>query len=304
MKNPAVKIFFTLLMTSALFFVSCKKDKDDSHALASTLFFTVYDDNAVSKIDLVKAPNSITGLFNGTDGITTPEGIALTEDDYLIVSEESTSRILKMKKDGTGDVVTLYDGANGVDTPTAIAVDNSNGNIYWCNSGTGQVYRGSADGLDTPTPLYNGQIVLGYAYGLAVDKKNSKLYISDFDQYIKAGNLDGTGTPQTVWDKDKYTTMVAPSNIFLDTDKGKIYWCDENTDQVIEANMDGTGTPVVLFDGSDGVDRPDGVFVDKAAKKIYWTETSANVIARGSIDGTGNREVLISNVKAYAIVME
>jgi hypothetical protein len=98
--------------------------------------------------------------------------------------------------------------------------------------------------------------------------------------------------------------MSSPSNICLDTDAGKIYWCDENADEVVEANLDGTGTPVVLFDNSDGVDRPDGVFVDKTAKRIYWTETNAKVIARGNLDGTGERQVLITNIVPYAIVLE
>lgn len=304
MESHAKKILFALLMSSALFFASCNKDKNDSPSKASNLYFTVYDDNTVNKIDLGKAPSSITGLFSGTADITTPEGITLTKDGYLIVTEESTSRIIKMKKDGSGDVITLYESTDGVDTPTAITVDNSNGKIYWCNSGTGQVYKGSADGLDTPAPLYSGQVLLEYAYGLAIDKKNGKLYICDFNQYIKVGNLDGTGSPEIVWDNNKYTQMNAPSNIYLDTDKGKIYWCDENANQVVEANMDGTGTPLVLFDNSDGVERPDGVFVDKADKRIYWTETTANVIARGSVDGTGDREVLINNIKPYAIFME
>ncbi len=304
MKNQAIKVFFALLMSSALFFVSCKKDKNDSPSKASNLYFTVYDDNTVNKIDLGKAPSSITGLFSGSDGITTPEGVTLTKDGYLIVTEESTGKIIKMKKDGTGNVITLYESSDGVSTPTAIVVDNSTGKIYWCNSGTGQVFKASADGLDTPTPLYNGQVVLEYAYGLAIDKKNNKLYICDFNQFIKVGNLDGTGSPEIVWDNIKYPHLIAPSNIFLDTDKGKIYWCDEDADQVVEANMDGTGTPVVLFDNADGVDRPDGVFVDKVAKRIYWSETNANVIARGSLDGTGDREVLVSNIKPYAIIME
>jgi hypothetical protein len=304
MKNLAIKVLFVLLMSSVLFFVSCKKDNNDSPSKASNLYFTAYDENTVNKIDLGKAPGSIIGLFSGTDDITTPEGITLTNDGYLIVTEESTSRILKMKKDGTGDVITLYESTDGVNTPTAITVDNSNGKIYWCNSGTGQVFRGSVTGLDTPAPLYNGQVLLDYAYGLAIDKKKGKLYICDFDQYIKVGNLDGTGSAEIVWDNTKYPQMNAPSNIYLDTDKGKIYWCDENANQVVEANMDGTGTPMVLFDHSDGVDRPDGVFVDKAAKKIYWSETTANVIARGSLDGTGDREVLVNNIKPYAIIME
>ena len=304
MKNRTLKITFALLMFSALSFVSCKKDKNDPPSKASNLYFTVYDDNTVSKIDLGSGSSSITGLFSGSDGIITPEGITLAKDGYLIVTEVSASKIVKMKKDGSGDIITLYESANGVNSPTAIAVDNSNGKIYWCNSGTGQVLKGSTDGLDTPAPLYNGQVVLEYAYGLAIDKKNGKLYICDFNQFIKAGNLDGTGSPEIVWDNIKYKELSAPSNLFLDSDKGKIYWCDENTDQVVEANMDGTGTPLVLFDNADGVDRPEGVFVDKAAKKIYWTETNTNVIARGNLDGTGDREVLVSNVKPYAMVME
>jgi len=303
MKNQVNHVLIALTMSLMLFFVSCKKD-NDSPSMASNLYFTVYDDNEVSKIDLHKSPNSVTGLFSGTDGMTTPEGITLTKDGYLIVTEESTSRILKMRKDGIGDIITLYDHGDGVDTPTAITVDNAKGNLYWCNSGTGQVYMGSADGLDRPTPLYSGQVMLGYAYGLAIDSKNGKLYICDFDQYIKAGNLDGTGYMEVVWDKNKYSDMIAPSNIYIDSDQGKVYWCDEQADQVVEANMDGTGTPLVLFDGADGVDRPDGIFVDKADKKVYWTETHANVIARGSLDGTGNREVLVRNIKSYAIVME
>ncbi len=293
-----------LLVFMALFFDSCKKDDDNSPSKAKNLYFTVYDENAVSKIDLTRAPNSFTGLFNGSDGIVTPEGITVTDDGYLIVTEETTSRILKMKKDGSGNVITLYKVSDGVNMPTAITSDNSNGNLYWCNSGTGQIFRGSIDGLSTPVPLYGDRVVIGYAYGLAIDKKNDKLYISDFDQYIKAGNLDGTGTPAVVWDNNNFAGMISPSNIFLDTDKGKIYWCDETGDQVVEANMDGTGTPLVLFDNSDGVDRPDGIFVDKAAKRIYWTETSTNVIAWGSLDGTGNREVLISDIKSYSIVLE
>jgi hypothetical protein len=304
MKNLSANLLFVMLLSSTLFLASCKKDKNDSPSKASNLYFTLYDDNKVSKVDLNIAPSSVTGLFGGSDGITTPEGITLTKDGYLIVAEESTHRIVKMKKDGTGDVVALYDSIDGVNTPTAIAVDNSNGNLYWCNSGTRQVFRGTDNGSAPPVPLYGGQVILEYAYGLAIDKKNGKLFLSDFNQFIKSGNLDGTGTPVTVWDNVKYTTMGAPSNINLDTDGGKIYWCDENTDEVVEANMDGTGTPVVLFDHSDGVDRPDGVFIDKVAKRIYWTETSGNVIARGNLDGTGERQVLIYSVVPYAIVLE
>jgi DNA-binding beta-propeller fold protein YncE len=297
------KALVVLSLFSILHMISCKKD-NNAPARAINLYYTAYNDNTVNKIDLINTPNAVTGLYTNTDGILTPLGITLTRDGYLIVAEESANKIVKMKKDGSGGILVLYDATKGVSSPTAITIDNNTGAIYWCNSGSGQVYKGSADGAATPVILFGGQSVLEDAYGIAIDTKNNKIYISDFVQFIEEGKLDGSGSVDTLWDNNKYSSMQSPSSICIDPDHNKIYWCDENANAVVAANLDGTGTPSVLFDHSDGVSRADGVFIDYASGKIYWSETTGDVIARGNLDGTGQREVLVNNVKPYAIVPE
>ncbi len=283
---------------------SCKKDDSNDPAKAVNLYFADWDGQAVKKIDLVNSPNSATTLFDNADGLSSPSSITLTDNGYLIVTEEDNSRIIKVKKDGTGEIVVLYDSEDGVSSPDAITIDNATGTIYWCNSGTSQIMKGSEDGSTTPSTLYDGAEVIDYAYGIAIDKKHGKLYISDFSLGIKVGNLDGTGTMSVLWDSNNYDAMSAPSNLIVDSKNGLVYWTDESSDDIVVAKLDGTGTPVVLFSNADGISRPDGIGIDYNSQKIYWSETTNNVVARGNLDGSGEREVLVSDVESYGLILE
>lgn len=291
-------------MGAIILIPSCKKDSTSEPVKATNLYFVDWNGAYVSKIDLVNSPNSATTLFDESDGISSPASVTLTDDGYLIVTEENNNRIIKVKNDGTGDLVVLYDSEDGVSEPDAITIDNATGKIYWCNSGTNQIMKGSNDGVDAPTALYSGAEVIEYAYGIGIDKSKGKLYISDFDLGIKVGNLDGSGTMSVLWDSNNFADMGSPSNLFVDGEQGKIYWTDESTDAIVVANLDGTGSPIVLFDDTDGVGRADGIGVDYNSQKIYWSETSNNVIARGNLDGTGEREVLVEGIESYGLVLE
>jgi hypothetical protein len=302
MKNP-IKTILPFLIVLVTLTVSCKKDKEDP-AKAANLYFTYWDESSVNKIDLINTPNSIITLFDNTDGLLETAGIALTKDGFLIITEADNNRILKMQKNGSGNVVVLYDNSDGVLNPAGVAVDDATGTIYWSNSGTDQIMKGSTDGLTPPVTLYGGATVIQDAYGLAIDKKHGKLIISDFYNSILSGNLDGSGTPEVLWNDVKHATLGYPSGVCVDVTHNKIYWGDELSNEIVEANLDGTGTPVVLFDGSDDVSRADAVAIDYNSGKIYWTETTNNVVARGNLDGSGTREVLVSDVESYGLVLE
>jgi len=300
-----IKPLFLLASLGAIMLIpSCSKDSTSDPVTAANLYFADWDGTTVYKIDLLNAPDTAIALFDNTDGLTSPSSLTLTDNGYLIVTEENNNRIIKMKKDGTGEIVVLYDSGDGVSSPDAITIDNATGVIYWCNSGSSQVMKGSEDGSATPTALYDGAAVIDYAYGIAIDKKHGKLYISDFSLGIKVGNLDGTGTMDVLWDSNNYDAMSAPSNLIVDSKNGLVYWTDESSDDIVVAKLDGTGTPVVLFSSADGISRPDGIGIDYNSKKIYWSETSNNVIAMGNLDGTGGREVLVENVESYGLVLE
>jgi DNA-binding beta-propeller fold protein YncE len=295
-----IAVFFAVVL-----FAGCKKDKDDDSDSARYLYFTYWSDNTVDRIDLKHDPNSYDELFTDADGLSEPSAMVLTHDGYLIVAEEYTSRILKMKKDGTGDIDVLYVAADGANEPCAITMNINTGDIYWCNYGDGRIMKGSDDGTATPVALYGGAAVIDYPYGIALDLANGKIYVSDFDIGISVGNLNGTGTLETVWDYINFPGIGAPSNLCLDVENGKVYWTDEETDAIVVANMNGTGTPVELFNDSDGINRADGLSIDFEHEKIYWSETKGNnEICRGNLDGSGDKEVLVDNVESYCMVLE
>jgi DNA-binding beta-propeller fold protein YncE len=304
MKIQTRLITLIIAILPLLLINSCKKDRDDRLPKAVAIYFTSLYENTVSKIDLTGKTYSATQLYESLDGINTPEGIAMTSDGYLLVTDEFGNRIIKVTQNTPRAVFLLYESADGVKEPTAIGIDNTTSTIYWCNSGDKQVKKGSYDGDAIPENMFVGIREIIYTYGMAVDEKNKKLYLSDFKKFIKVGNLDGSGNMTVLYDNISFPQMVAPSGICIDPDHGKMYWTDETANLVVEANIDGTGTPVVLFDSSDGVNRPDAIAIDYNDHKIYWSETGSKVIARGNIDGSGEREVLVENVQSYGIVLD
>lgn len=304
MKSYTKPTCYVAVFFAVIFFAGCKKDKDDDSDSSGYLYFTNWSENTINRIDLQHDPNSYDVLFNAADGISEPSGMLLTNDGYLIVAEEDPNSILKMKKDGTGDVEILYDAADGVSEPSSITRNPVTGDIYWCNSENGKIMKGSDNGSATPVALYGGNVVIDYPYGIALDLSNGKIYVSDFYLGILVGNLNGSGTMTVVWNNSNFPGIGAPSNLCLDVGNVKVYWTDEDTDAIIVANMNGTGTPAVLFDDTDGVSRADGLAIDFEHEKIYWSETNNNEICRGNLDGSGDKEVLVDNVESYCMVLE
>ncbi len=273
---------------------------------AKNLFFTEYSNRDVKKIDLINTPNVSALLFDDEDGISGGViGIALSDDGFLYVANSGQDEILKMANDGSGSVEVLYDADDGVSAPDGIAIDNENDMLYWSNSGSGQIMKASTSGTGTPSALaFDGNAIISSCYGLKVDIESGELYLSDFYQYIKKGNMDGTGTPEVLFNPENSLDMSTPSNVFIDPVREKIYWTDEGGDKIIEANIDGSGTPVALFDSTDGVQRPDGIAVDYASGKIYWSDTNLSKIFKGNLDGTGSPEELIEAEGCYGMILE
>lgn len=304
MKKTARLLLVFMAVGIVIFANSCKKDDDnDKIKTAATLYFTYWGNNTIHEIDLVNDPNTQSVLYDNTDGIAGgPLGICLTSDGFLIYTEESGKRILKIAKDGTGTATELYTAIDGVNKPTAITYDNATGTIYWCNSGSGQIMKAPVNKSSAPVTMYGGATLISNAYGIAIDKVNNMLYFADFQGFIKKGHLDGSGTPQVLWDRTT-SSMVFPSSICIDIDHNKIYWADENS-LIMAGNLDGTGTASVLYDSADGIARADAIGIDYSSDLIYWSETSYNVIARAKLDGTGTRQVLVSGVRPFGMILE
>jgi DNA-binding beta-propeller fold protein YncE len=72
---------------------------------------------------------------------------------------------------------------------------------------------------------------------------------------------------------------VSPAN--------KIYWGNNTTSTVVEANADGSGGGSEVGTTGTTVTNPTGTAIDPATNKIYWTSAGSNEISVANLDGTG-----------------
>jgi DNA-binding beta-propeller fold protein YncE/Ca2+-binding RTX toxin-like protein len=164
---------------------------------------------------------------------------------------------------------------------TASAADS----IYWGNEGSA-VRVGNLDGTGTAS-----DVAAGSPCGVAIDSAAGKIYWANwFSGTIQRGNLDLTGTPETLFS--------APSSnlcgVAVDPANNKIYWANFSTNEILAGNADGTGTPSTLFTDPGG-SAPSGVAIDPAAGKIYWTNQFTDVVRVGNLDGSGTASTLFGS---------
>jgi hypothetical protein len=103
---------------------------------------------------------------------------------------------------------------------------------------------------------------------------------------VRQGNLDGTGTAQNL-----FTGEADPVGIGIDIAGGRIYWANQDTEQIRVGNLDGSGTAQTLFTEPNSLD---GLAINPAANKIYWGLFDANQIRVGNLDGSGTAQTLFA----------
>jgi DNA-binding beta-propeller fold protein YncE len=164
---------------------------------------------------------------------------------------------------------------------TASAADS----IYWGNESSA-VRVGNLDGTGTASDVAGGS-----PCGVALDSAAGKIYWANwFAGTIQRGNLDLTGTPETVFDASGNNLC----GLAVDPANNKIYWANFSTNEILVGNMDGTGTPSTLFTDPGG-SAPSGVAIDPASGKIYWTNQFSDEVRVGNLDGSGTATTLFGS---------
>jgi DNA-binding beta-propeller fold protein YncE len=184
-------------------------------------------------------------------------------------------------------------------------------------------------------------ILLTSLGGPTVARAADSIYWTDeISGEIRVANLDGTGTPKTL-----YGASVLPTGLALDPANGKLYWFSKSggawglregsldgsesprtlfspvspeglaTDpgtgklyladggKIEMANLDGTGAIQTLYDGSvtEPVGYPWGLAVDDTTRNVFWTDQgSVGAVRVASLDGRSPSDQAIFPNQAYA----
>jgi len=97
------------------------------------------------------------------------------------------------------------------------------------------------------------------------------------------------------------TGLVAPIEIALDTQGGKLYWSDLGPPpKVRRANLDGTGVEDVITQARlPGFSTPLGVAIDVPARQLFFVDGgtgTADAIRRAELDGSSVRPVVFEGL--------
>jgi DNA-binding beta-propeller fold protein YncE len=161
--------------------------------------------------------------------------------------------------------------------------------LFFLDLAGGRVLSANPDGSDLKTIVSEGRKLPD---GLVVDSAAGHMYWTNMgnpqanDGSILRSDLNG----------QNMTTIVPPGGTFtpkqlqLDTDNGKLYWCDREGMRVMRANLDGSNIET-LVDTSGGDPRPGpdlrkwcvGIAVDNGGGKIYWTQKGDTKAGQGSL---------------------
>ncbi|UGU16463.1 IPT/TIG domain-containing protein [Sinomicrobium kalidii] len=156
------------------------------------------------------------------------------------------------------------------------------------------VYRGNL-GNSSINPI--GTIENTISEGLKIDPASGKFYVAsaipDFTTgentgAVYRGNLDGSGTPEVLFDASD--GLVYARNLALHPDSGKLYCIDNKASgsTIYSGNMDGSGSLTVFIEGTD-LQNPRDLEMDVENGFIFWLNQAQNnngAIKRAAIDGS------------------
>ena len=211
--------------------------------------------------------------------------------------------------------------APSVDNAMNIAVDASNGKVYWTEKtgeSRGTINSANLDGTSV-TELTS---ILSVPMGISVDATGSKLYWTNTRGRIQSANLDGSGIQNVLQNLSAPTDIVVSNGFIYWTEGsnsirrvnisgqkiaqdiaanlgsvgglavggGKVYWTEmtaEGGGTINSANADGTGATEL----ASILAAPMGIAVDTVGSNLYWTNARGRV-QRASLDGSGITNVV------------
>src|SRR5271166_46745 len=127
--------------------------------------------------------------------------------------------------------------------------------------------------------------------GIIVDAKAGHIYWTNMgvpslnDGSIERADLDGGNRKVIV----PHCVTHTPKQLHLDTESGKLYWCDREGMRVMRANLDGSQVETLVETGRGDKDRGDQtrwcvcITIDPKFRKIYWTQKGPDNGEQGRI---------------------
>ncbi|GAB5521389.1 MAG: hypothetical protein RhofKO_36400 [Rhodothermales bacterium] len=196
--------------------------------------------------------------------------LAAEAQDQIYLVERGANRIVQVAPDGTGLTEALSSLGDVID----VAIDATNGYIFWVEQSGALVQRANLDGTDVRTIASDQTNV----ETVAVDPAGGKVYWGGTAQLSRA-DLDGANAEILVTDTDLPGLSVFGMD--LDPAGGKLYWGNPADATIRRVNLDGSGAIELLVRPVAGAF---GVAYDPASEMVYGMDNGGSII-RADVSG-------------------
>ena len=178
------------------------------------------------------------------------------------------NKIQRANLDGTNieDIVTqLASSADPLHSkgPRDIALDLSQGKIYWALCGLSKIQRANLDGTNIEDIITG----LDCPHNIALDFSSGKIYWIGWATAgkIQRANFNGSNI------EDLVDGLNSPVDITLDTLNGKMYWAEFGEGKIHRANLDGTN----IEDIATNLDSPWGITLSTPQTRVSFSLPSS-----------------------------
>jgi PKD repeat protein len=214
---------------------------------------------------------SVTYYWNFGDGQSTSE----ENPTYLYIEPGAYNVNLVVTTSGSLEI-------NEITKTVVIKDPNATGVPIYFTDGA-QVYEGL---INTQDPIFSplSSVTAQSSYGMAIDRQNGKLYISDYGaDKIYRSNLDGSNF------EDFRVGVDQPNGMTIDYQENQIYW--DTSSGIQRGNINDTDVNQVEDFVTGQSNDPDGLSVDVVNRKLYWVNYNGGVWVK-NLDGTGETELI------------
>nr|XP_008195317.2 PREDICTED: LOW QUALITY PROTEIN: prolow-density lipoprotein receptor-related protein 1 [Tribolium castaneum] len=208
----------------------------------------------------------------------------VAESDLLFWADSDRGSITSIKRDGTQrrHIIEPTEAMDSVpvDWLTGLAVDWIAGNMYWCDSKRGVIEVARLDGSKQHVLLANE---IGKPTAIAVDPARGVMVWAGGPR-LEIATMDGRNRNLLV------NSSVAISDVTLDSDQRKVYFCDTSRHTIEVIGYDGSGHEVLV---NDTLENPTALTI--LDDKLYWLDKT---FEKGSL-----LSAPLSNLSNYKILL-
>jgi DNA-binding beta-propeller fold protein YncE len=238
---------------------------ESAHGVAVDTKGTVYVTDGTQVLTLAANSNTVGG-FKGLD-VKGLDGVAVDGASTIYVTDKSGHKVLRITPDGNPTPVSA-----GLNSPTAVAVDNSSGAVYVADSATNKVSMlppNAPSFSELPFPSLKEPV------GVAVDN-NGNVYVADKGAK-QLWKLPPSGDPQSSQPllpaPSRDNSPSAPTAVAVDSG-GAVYFVDDSK-RVWKLGLGGSRSSLVQLTFKD-LQNPTGIAVD--AKGAVYVDDRDRVL--------------------------